>query len=122
MFLAPLLAIFLPLGSGLKKPIPIHIAGNKVLDSKGSVVKFHGINVCSLEWTAAGDHVLQSIPVALDKWGANLIRLPLCQDRWFGKTPDSPAGGAPYRKLVSEAVKQVERRGKYILLDLHWSD
>jgi len=100
----------------------LHVSGTKIRTQDGVEVKFHGINVPSLEWAVAGEHVLESIDVALDKWGANLVRVPLSQDRWFGKAPDSKDDGASYRKLVDEVVAKVSSKGKHVLLDLHWSD
>lgn len=100
----------------------LHVSGTRILDQDGTEVKFHGINVPSLEWTAAGEHVLESIDVAMDKWGANLVRVPLSQDRWFGKAPDSRDDGSAYRKIVEAVVSRVTAKGKHVLLDLHWSD
>lgn len=101
---------------------PLHISGTKIVGADGKEIRFHGINVCSLEWSVAGEHVETSIPTALDKWGANLVRVPLSQDRWFGKSPDSKDNGARYQRIVDGVVAQVATRGKHILLDLHWSD
>ncbi len=105
-------------------PDPLHVDGTKVVDPSGKEYRFHGINVCSLEWDAKGDHVPESISVALDKWGANLVRIPMSEDRWFGTAPDSKAtGGADaYRKRIDQIVLEVESRHKYILLDMHWSN
>lgn len=81
-----------------------------------------GLNVPGLEWDANGQNNVRSIDVALDDWHANAIRLPLCQDRWFGKAPDSKDDGTAYRHLVDQAVDEAEKKRAYILLDLHWSD
>ena len=102
--------------------IPLHVSGTKILDPAGKEFRFHGINICSLEWDVNGDHILQSIPVALDKWGANLVRIPLSEDRWFGKAQDSKDDGTGYRALVDSVVGEVADRGKHVLLDLHWSN
>jgi hypothetical protein len=112
---------FLAATTGLRSA-NLHVSGTRILGPDGAEVKFHGINVPSLEWTAVGDHVTESIGVALDKWGANLVRVPLSQDRWFGKAPDSKDDGTSYRKIVDEVVSMVSARGKHVLLDLHWSD
>jgi aryl-phospho-beta-D-glucosidase BglC (GH1 family) len=56
------------------------------------------------------------------EWHANLIRLPLSQDRWFGKAPDQNDGGEAYRALVHRLVDFCEAQDAHILLDLHWSD
>lgn len=103
-------------------PPPLHVAGATLRTPAGKEVLLRGVNVASLEWTAAGENVLKSVQVAVDDWHANIIRLPLCQDRWFGKTEGQKDGGAAYREVVRQAVDEVSRRGAYILLDLHWSD
>ena len=51
-----------------------------------------------------------------------LIRLPLAQDRWFGRTKEQHDSGTAYRKLVQEVVQSAAAQRCYVLLDLHWSD
>lgn len=116
---AALLLLAAPPGHGSGA---LHVAHGQVVDAAGKPFRFMGLNVPSLEWTATGEHVLQSIAVAGDTWHANAIRLPMSQDRWFGKAPDSTGAGASYRALVDAAVAAASKRRMYILLDLHWSD
>ena len=78
-------------------PAPLHVAGNQLVGPGNASVRLRGVNIPSLEWTAAGEHVDDSLKTALEGWRANIIRLPLCQDRWFGKTPEQTDGGAAYR-------------------------
>ena len=104
-------------------PLPLKVDGIKVENSAGRIVYLHGVDICSMEWSAQGDHVLQSIDEATTQWHANIIRLPLCQDRWFGKTDDSAGPNTDaYRQLVDQAVDEAAKHGAYIILDLHWSD
>jgi endoglucanase len=105
----------------------LHTAGNKILNEKDEEVRLVGVNICSLEWKSDGDNVLASVYEAFANWNCNLVRLPLSQDRWFGKvsdysTPNPPDGGAQYRKIVDDAVKLALSFGKYMELDLHWSN
>lgn len=100
----------------------LHVEGTKIVDEQGLEFRIHGVNIPSLEWAAKGEHMDESVPTAFDKWQANFIRVPLSQDRWFGKAPDSGDDGSNYRSIVDSVVKQAESRGKYVLLDLHWSD
>ena len=65
---------------------------------------------------------MQSVKVAIDDWHVNHIRLPLSQDRWFGKAPEQKDEGKAYRALVKEVVDLCASKGCYIILDLHWSD
>jgi endoglucanase len=60
--------------------------------------------------------------VAIDDWHVNHIRLPMSQDRWFGKAPEQDDQGKAYRAIVDEIVKLCASKGVYIMLDLHWSN
>lgn len=112
----------LPLFEAKKaKPLaPLHIVGKQLYAGKKP---FHiqGVDICSLEWTSRGDHILQSVGEAA-KWHANFIRIPLCEDRWFGKAPDNQNGGKIYRSIVGQVVQKAADLHMYVLLDLHWSD
>src|SRR5262249_20830799 len=60
--------------------------------------------------------------VAIRDWHANVIRVPLAQDRWFGKGPEQKDEGKAYRALVTQVVDLCAAHGCYVILDLHWSD
>ena len=81
-----------------------------------------GVNVPGYEWDSEGDHDLKSIRTAIDEWHANAIRLPVNQDRWFGKAPEQVDGGKAYRALIDAAEQEASSRGAYIFVDLHWND
>lgn len=104
-------------------PLSLKIVGNQILNSKGEPVLLRGVNCASMEWTNNGEgHILQSVKVAIDDWHVNHVRLPLAQDRWFGKAPRQEDEGKAYRALVKEVVDLCASKGCYIILDLHWSD
>jgi hypothetical protein len=104
-------------------PLPLQVKGNQVIDSEGRPVLLRGVNAASLEWSSDGEgHILETVRVAIDDWNCNIIRLPLSQDRWFGKAPEQNDGGKAYRALVKEAVDLCSSKGCYVILDLHWSD
>jgi hypothetical protein len=106
-----------------KKGLPLlKVEGNRLKTSQGALVRLQGVNIASLEWTSKGEHVPQSLSVAITEWHANIIRLPLSQDRWFGRGNEQKDGGAAYRKLVQELVQSAAAQQCYLLLDLHWSD
>lgn len=102
-----------------KWPQELRVAGNQVLTKDGNPVWLQGLNVISLEFLVKGDHVLRSCLVALDDWKANIIRLPVKEEYWFGKGPGQKDGGTAYRDLVEAAVTIIANRGAYALLDLH---
>lgn len=107
---------------GLCAPKPLHIEGTKVLDSSGKQVLLRGVNVACLEWSSDGEgHVLKTIEVAIKDWKVNHVRLPMSQDRWFGKATEQKDGGKSYRALVDQCVQLCSKNGVYIMLDLHWN-
>jgi aryl-phospho-beta-D-glucosidase BglC (GH1 family) len=62
---------------------------------------------------------MKSAVVAVDVWKANIVRLPVNEAFWFGRTPYQDDGGVAYRELVDNVVAIVSNRGAYVLLDLH---
>ena len=82
-----------------------------------------GVNTACLEWTSDGEgHILETVKTAIKDSRVNVIRLPLAQDRWFGKAREQKDEGKAYRKLVDTVVDHCSQAGCYIILDLHWSD
>ncbi|HZU38849.1 MAG TPA: cellulase family glycosylhydrolase [Gemmataceae bacterium] len=110
----------LPTSAQPPGPPPLKVVGKELQTTEGKTVRLRGVNIPSLEW-GQGEHLLQSLAVAT-RWGANFIRLPLSQDRWFGKTPERQDGGVHYRRTVHEFVRQSAAKRCYVILDLHWSD
>jgi hypothetical protein len=100
----------------------LHTDGNKILNTRGEPVLLSGVNIASLEWTNGGDHVEESVNRAIQDWKVNFIRLPLAQDRWFGKMTNQTDCGAAYRDIVDKVVDTCAAARVYINLDLHWSD
>lgn len=106
-----------------KMPVPLRAVGTQVLNPNNEPVRLRGVNAACLEWTSNGEgHILESVNTAIREWRVNVIRLPLAQDRWFGKAPEQKDDGAAYRALVKQVVEACARQGCYIVLDLHWSD
>jgi hypothetical protein len=104
-------------------PLPLKVVGNQLRSSNGQPVRLRGVNCASMEWSSDGDgHILKTVEVAVKQWHANLIRLPLSQDRWFGRTPEQKDGGIGYRGLVHQLADFCAANNAWIVLDLHWSD
>ncbi|HPO91110.1 MAG TPA: cellulase family glycosylhydrolase [Victivallales bacterium] len=102
-----------------KKIKELHVSGNKIITSDGEEVWLQGLCIDSLEWSATGDNVLKSVIVAIDEWNANVIRLPVKDDFWFGKGKWQNDGGVFYRNLIDEVLKLCSERAVYLVLDLH---
>ena len=109
------------LGEARSQPPELHVAGNRLETAAGKPVWLQGLCVDSLEWSAGGEKLAKSIPVAIDRWKANVIRLPVKDDFWFGRGPwQKPGeGGLAYRKIVDAVVADAAGRGAYVALDLH---
>jgi hypothetical protein len=104
-------------------PPALKVSGNQLLTVEGRTIRLRGVNCAGLEFSNDGQgHILKTIQTAVSGWHANLIRLPLSQDRWFGRAEGQTDGGAAYRLLVRQAVDYCSEHNAYILLDLHWSD
>jgi hypothetical protein len=104
-------------------PLALKVKGNQILNSKNQPVTLRGVNTSCLEFTCdCNGTILETVRVAIDDWHVNIIRLPLSQDRWFGKAPEQDDEGKTYRALVKKVVDLCGSKGCYIILDLHWSD
>jgi TolB protein len=112
-----------PIERHADSPLPLKVAGARILNSKGQPVRLRGVNTASMEWTSDGEgHILNTVKTAIQNWHVNHVRLPLAQDRWFGKAPDQKDEGKAYRALVKQVVDLCSAAGCYVILDLHWSD
>ncbi len=102
-------------------PAELHVVGPEIQTKDGKAVWLQGLCVDSLEWSAGGEKILQSIPVAIDQWKSNVIRLPVREHFWFGRGPwqKKGDGGLTYRKLVDDTIEAAATRGAYVVLDLH---
>jgi endoglucanase len=104
-------------------PLPLKVVGTKIVNSRGETVLLRGVNAASLEWSSDGQgRILTSVKTAIQDWHVNIIRLPLSQDRWFGKGPEQMGDPASYRALIHQVVDLCATNQCYIILDLHWSD
>jgi endoglucanase len=102
-----------------KWPSELHVDGRQVLDKAGKEVWLQGVNAGGLETLPDDRHVIKSALVGVAEWKANVIRLPVKEDFWFGRTPTQNDGGKAYRDYIDRIVTLVANRGGYMLLDLH---
>jgi len=103
----------------VKSVAELKVDGNKLKTSSGAEIWLQGVCVDSLEWSGSGDNVIQSISIAIDKWKANCIRLPMKESFWFGREDGQKDDGDSYRKLIDSAIDTCAKRGAYLVLDLH---
>lgn len=116
-------AVQAPGGESSAIPLPLKVVGTRMLNSRNEPVRLRGVNTASLEWSSDGEgRILRTVKTAIEDWRVNHIRLPLAQDRWFGKAPEQKDDGAAYRMLVKQVVDLCAGHGVYVIVDLHWSD
>ncbi|MDG3006628.1 cellulase family glycosylhydrolase [Paludisphaera mucosa] len=115
--------VTLPAAEPHGPPLPLRVEKTHIVDSRNERVRLRGVNVASLEWTSDGEgHVLDTVDAAIRDWRVDHVRLPLAQDRWFGKAPEQKDEGRAYRDFVKKVVDACSGQGRYVILDLHWSD
>ncbi|HVZ79371.1 MAG TPA: cellulase family glycosylhydrolase [bacterium] len=114
-----LLFAFLLSSSALAAPPDLFVSGNHFQTSSGCSVRLRGVNVPSLEWSNTGEGPpLSSVQAAVGTYKANIIRLPVNQDRWFGCQGGSASS---YQTIVDNIVNYCSGANAYVIIDLHWS-
>jgi endoglucanase len=106
-------------------PKEIKVSGNRLVDPEGTEVWLQGVAVPGLEIRPEGHGAVKSTIVAIEDWKANVVRLAVKDEYWFGLAKETPKskgqtdGGAAYRALVDAAVNAAANRGAYIVIDNH---
>lgn len=102
-------------------PPELKTVGNKVLDASGNPVLLRGLNVPSLEWNPEGQSLFRLLDAALNDWHANIIRLPVKGDHWFGRhdLPSDRGADESYRWIVDRVIAEAAAKGAYVVLDYH---
>jgi hypothetical protein len=98
------------------------VIGTALQDESGRAVRLRGVNLPGLEWSEGRPELAEAVDHAVSAWGAGAIRLPLSQDRWFGRAVGQSDGGAAYRQAVDGLVARATGRGAYVVLTLQWSN
>lgn len=88
-------------------PSPLNVESNYLQNAEGEKVWLQGVSIASMEWSASGEHILESINESITNWNVNCIRLPIRENFYFGKGKWQKDGGAGYRQLVDEDRKSV---------------
>lgn len=100
----------------------LHVKGNKLLNSKGESVWLQGVGIPSMEWSVTGENIADSFGAAIEEWKVNCIRYEVRSDFWFGEGQDwnkQDDGGEGYRRTVDKWIDYANRRGVYVVFDLH---
>jgi len=121
---AVLIAAFLGTATLQAASDQLQTVGNKIVSANsGCTIRLKGVCVPSLDWSNLGDGppgggITATVAEAVTAWNANIVRIPLNQDRWFGC---DGASTASYQGLVDNIVNFCNANNVYALLDLHWS-
>lgn len=108
-----------------KWPKEIKVTGNRLTDPDGKEVWLQGVAIPGLEIVPEGHGVVNSTRVAIEEWKANVVRLAVKDEYWFGRGKETPKtkaqtdGGAAYRAIVDSAVNMAANRGCYLVIDNH---
>src|SRR5262249_3470391 len=108
--------------------LALHAAGGVLQDPDGHTVALHGVNLAGLEARIPGtrvgrdaNHIPHPADVALNTWHANLLRVTVSPDFWFGHDEkagldEAADGGAGYRDVVRQIVAKASAAGAYVML------
>ncbi|PTY02412.1 hypothetical protein DB346_09025 [Verrucomicrobia bacterium LW23] len=105
-----------------KFPSELRVVGNRLHDKNGKEVWLQGVHVVSMEWNPKGESVLAATKEVIENWKANVIRLSIKDDFWYGKGSKNirqDDGGEAYRKLIQDVVNFCANRGAYVVIDHH---
>lgn len=106
-------------------PQPV-VVGDHFVDSRtGATWVPHGVDVpsfeyaCSQGWGYSNDQMTDASAAAMQRWGIDLVRLPLDETCWTGAPAYGTAAG--YRAAVISWVATLHAHGIAVVLDLHWT-
>lgn len=102
-----------------KWPAELRVKGNRLINPAGKEVWLQGLNAGGLESVVDSAQPTKSTVVGIDDWKANVVRVPVRDDFWFGRNPLQTDGGKAYRDSIDQIVTLAANRGAYIVLDLH---
>lgn len=101
-------------------PSELHVEGRYIYNAEGEKVRLTGANIPDLQWATGGDNdLMRRTGILLDQWNANCVRLCVHSKFWFGKEWYQGKTYNDYRKMVDNIIKEVNSRGKYVILNLH---
>jgi len=108
-----------------KWPKEIKVVGNRLRDAAGREVWLQGVAVPGLEIVPEGHGVVRSTIVGIEQWKANVVRLAVKDEYWYGKAKANAKhkaqsdGGVAYRAIIDAAVQAAANRGAYLVIDNH---
>jgi hypothetical protein len=109
-----------PSAAPAQSPPALHVDGTQLLTAGGAAVHLRGVNVCSLEFDAAGatwglsaaGSTLLTTLADPARWKVNVVRVPVNQ-QWFLEDE-------AYVGRVEAIIDHAARLGLYVVLDVQW--
>jgi len=115
-------------GASSRTLLGIHVAGKRLVDSKGRTVHWRGVNrsgseyACIQGWGIFDGPSDAASVKAMATWKINAVRIPLNEQCWLGMNGVKRAyGGARYRAAIVRYVNLLHRYGMYAELSLMWA-
>jgi len=106
----------------------LHVAGKRLLDARGRLVHFRGVNrsgpeyACIQGWGIFDGPSSASSVRAIAAWHVNAVRIPLNEDCWLGINGVKAAyAGKAYRSAIVRYVRLLHTYNMYAELSLMWA-
>ena len=91
----------------------IRVEGNRLVNSNGDTVLFHGLSVADLDNLEQRGQWSKNLFVEAKKLGATIVRLPVHPGAWRDRTPEK------YLLLLDQAVEWCREESLYVDIDWH---
>jgi endoglucanase len=106
----------------------LHVRGNRLLDARGRLVHFRGVNrsgteyACIQGWGIFDGPSNASSVRPMASWHVNAVRIPLNEDCWLDINGVKQAyAGSAYRNAIVRYVRLLHRYNMYAELSLMWA-
>jgi aryl-phospho-beta-D-glucosidase BglC (GH1 family) len=101
---------------------PLRLVGVDIAHLENSCIKNQGFSTGAIGNNNEDNSTDTATVVALQSWHVNAVRLPLNEDCWLGinGVPTTYAG-ANYQMAISNFVTDLNAKGIYVILDLHYA-
>ena len=107
--------------------LSIRVAGNKLVDGSGQIVRLLGVNRSGTQYACVfggifdGPSDAASVR-AMSSWNINTVRIPLNEGCWLGINGVDPSvSGEKYQNAIVNYVNLLHQYNLYAILDLHWN-
>jgi hypothetical protein len=113
--------------------LALRISGNRLVDSRGSVVTLHGVDRSGTDYMCVQNGGIFDGPsdaasvAAMATWDINAVRIPMNEDCWLGidgAKIDGATGATEataYQSAIEAYVTVLHSYGMYAILDLQWT-